>query len=160
MTLADICALPVPDLAADDAALFLWVTMPMIREGLAVIDAWGFTYKTCAFTWIKMNGRSRLFFEPTNVFVGLGRWTRGNAELCLLATRGKPKRVSAGVRQVVLSPRQKHSEKPAEVRDRIVALMGDLPRLELFARHATPGWDIWGNEVDGSIDLKAVSHAV
>ena len=78
--------------------------------------------------------------------MGLGNWTRSNSEICLLATKGKPKRISGSVRSIVLSPLQQHSRKPAEIRDRIVELMGDLPRIELFAREAAPGWDVWGNE--------------
>ena len=80
------------------------------------------------------------------IFMGLGNWTRSNSEICLLATKGKPKRISGSVRSIVLSPLQQHSRKPAEIRDRIVELMGDLPRIELFAREAAPGWDVWGNE--------------
>ena len=79
--------------------------------------------------------------------MGLGWWTRNNAEICLLATKGKPKRVSACVRELVVSPIEQHSKKPDIVRDRIVELMGDLPRLEMFARQAPAGWDVWGNEV-------------
>ena len=90
-------------------------------------------------------GKPLLLF--LSLFWGLGHWTRANAELCLLATRGSPRRQSAAVHQVILSPVEEHSKKPDAVRDRIVALMGDLPRVELFARQATPGWDIWGNEV-------------
>lgn len=112
----------------------------MLREALDVIEAWGFSYKTVAFNWVKQNRNG------TGIFMGLGNWTRSNSEICLLATKGKPKRISGSVRSVVLSPLQQHSRKPAEIRDRIVELMGDLPRIELFAREAAPGWDVWGNE--------------
>ena len=118
----------------------MWATFPMLREALDVIEAWGFSYKTVAFNWVKQNRNG------TGIFMGLGNWTRSNSEICLLATKGKPKRISGSVRSVVLSPLQQHSRKPAEIRDRIVELMGDLPRIELFAREATPGWDVWGNE--------------
>jgi len=140
MTTDDVLALPVESIAADDAALFLWATMPTLPLALRTIEAWGFTYKTVAFTWVKQNRVS------DRLFMGMGFWTRSNAELCLLATRGKPKRVSRSVRQVVVSPVRRHSEKPDEVRDRIVELMGDVPRIELFARARHPGWDVWGNE--------------
>ena len=147
MRLEDIKALPVSDLAAGDCVLFLWATFPMLKEALEVIDVWGFTYKTVAFTWVKENRKS------PGLFWGLGYWTRANAEVCLLATRGSPKRQSAAVHQVILSPIEQHSKKPDAVRERIVALMGDVPRAELFARQETPGWDVWGNEVECSPGL-------
>lgn len=135
-----INSLPVQSIAADDCALFLWVTMPKLNEVFGLFPRWGFKYKTCAFTWIKRNK-----IAPT-WFMGMGRWTRANAELCLLATSGKPKRMDAGVSSVVDTPIEAHSQKPSEVRDRIVSLMGDLPRIKLFARQAAPGWDSWGDE--------------
>ena len=84
-------------------------------------------------------------------FYGLGFWTRGNAEICLLATRGHPKRQAANVHQFIISPIEAHSKKPDEARDKIVSLMGNLPRVELFARQTPPGWDVWGNEVEPTI---------
>lgn len=113
----------------------------MMKEALRLIEAWGFTYKSIAFQWVKQNRSGKGYF------FGLGRWTRGNTEPCLIAVKGKPKRISASVSQLVFSPLRRHSEKPDEVRDRIVELMGDLPRIELFARNTAPGWDSWGNEV-------------
>ena len=145
MSLERICALPVQDLADENCALFLWVTIPCLRQGLAVIDAWGFQYKTLAFVWIKQNRKS------DGLFWGMGYWTRSNAELCILATRGHPKRHSPRVHQVIISHVEEHSKKPHEVRERIVQLMGDVPRIELFAREKPSGWDVWGNEVDSSI---------
>ena len=147
MTIEDIRALPVGQLADKNCILFLWVTFPVIREAFTVIDAWGFTYKTVAFCWVKQNRKS------PSLFWGLGHWTRANAELCLLATKGSPKRQSARVHQIVLTPVEAHSKKPDIVRDQIVALAGDVPRIELFARQATPGWDVWGNEVDSSVSF-------
>ena len=147
MGLEDIKALPVADLAAEDCVLFLWATFPMLKDAFAVIDTWGFTYKTVAFTWVKENRKS------PGLFWGLGYWTRANAEVCLLATRGSPKRQSAAVHQVILSPVERHSKKPDEVQERIVTLMGDVSRVELFARQETPGWDVWGNEVECSPGL-------
>lgn len=145
MSLEHICALPVQDLADKNCALFLWVTIPCLRQGLTVIDAWGFQYKTLAFVWIKQNRKS------DGLFWGMGYWTRSNAELCILATRGHPKRHSARVHQVIISHVEEHSKKPHEVRERIVQLIGDVPRIELFAREKPSGWDVWGNEVDSSI---------
>ena len=147
MELSDICTLPVAEIAHTDAVLFMWVTFPNLQEGLEVINAWGFEYKTVAFTWVKRNKIA------SSWFVGLGHWTRANAEICLLATRGKPKRISKGVRQIVDTPIERHSKKPDEVRNRIVELMGDVPRIELFAREQTQGWDVFGNEVETSIIL-------
>ena len=147
MKIEDICALPVGDLADTDCALFLWATMPLLPEAFQAIEAWGFTFKTCAFVWVKSNRNKDGFF------VGMGHWTRANAEICLLATRGKPKRISKSVRQLIVAPRREHSRKPDEARERIVELLGDVPRVELFARQTPPGWDVWGNEVDPTIDL-------
>jgi N6-adenosine-specific RNA methylase IME4 len=144
---ADICALPVSQLASDDAILFLWATLPKLIEALEVVKAWGFNYKTTAFVWIKQNRIA------DSLYMGLGFWTRSNAEICLLATRGHIKRQSKQVLQVIVSHIEQHSKKPDEARSRIVELVGDLPRIELFARERTAGWDVWGNEVDSSIDL-------
>lgn len=148
MTLQEICDLPVPQLADKNCALFLWVTFPMLREGLEVIKAWGFNYKTAAFVWVKQYKISDRFI------LGLGHYTRGNAELCLLATRGSIKRQSLKVSQIIVSHLEEHSKKPDEARNRIVELLGDVPRIELFARQTTPGWDVWGNEVQSDIDMK------
>lgn len=147
MNLQDVIDLPVASIAADDAVLFLWATYPHLPDAIRVIEGWGFTYKTVAFTWVKQNKSGK------GIFTGMGFWTRSNAEVCLLATRGKPKRLSKSVRQVIISPVQRHSQKPAEARQRIFELMGDLPRIELFARERTPGWDVWGDEVKSDIDL-------
>lgn len=136
-----IMDLPMGNLAAKDCALFLWVTMPKLFEAQRVIKAWGFEFRTVAFVWVKRNPKAN------TLFWGLGSWTRANAELCLLATRGNPKRLARNIHQVIISPVEEHSKKPNETRRRIVALMGDVPRVELFARQYTPGWDVWGNEV-------------
>lgn len=133
--------LPVPLLADTDCVLFLWVTMPLLDEGLELIKAWGFEYKTVAFTWVKKNKKADSWF------FGMGNWTRSNSELCLIGIKGKIKRKSAGISSVVATPIQEHSKKPDCVREKIVELMGDLPRIELFARQKTNGWDVWGNEV-------------
>lgn len=108
----------------------------------------GYTYKSVAFVWVKRNKVS------PGWFVGLGYWTRANAEICLLATKGSPGRVSKSVRQIIDSPVDRHSKKPDEARDRIVALMGDVPRIELFARQKIEGWHVWGNEVESDLTLQ------
>jgi N6-adenosine-specific RNA methylase IME4 len=142
MPKSEIQALPIREIATADCILFLWVTAPCLIEGIELIKAWGFEYKTIAFTWVKRNKISDTWF------MGMGYWTRANAELCLLATRGKPKRVNAGVHSIVDSRIRRHSQKPDEVRDRIVSLMGDVPRIELFARERADGWDAWGDEIN------------
>lgn len=96
MSIEAIKALPVSRIAAEDCALFLWITFPMLREGWGVMDAWGFTFKTVAFVWVKQCRKS------DNIFTGMGYWTRANAEICLLATRGHPKRAARDVKQVIL----------------------------------------------------------
>jgi N6-adenosine-specific RNA methylase IME4 len=149
MSTKDICSLPVSSLAADNCALFFWATMPMIPDAMKVIDSWGFKYKTNAFTWIKMNKKA-----TDTVFWGMGHYTRANTELCFLATRGKVKRVSSSVHSVIMSPIEGHSKKPDEARSRIVKLMGDVPRIELFARQAPSGWDVLGNEVGDGMDIR------
>jgi N6-adenosine-specific RNA methylase IME4 len=142
MSAQDIKALPVNDLAADNAVLLLWATFPQIQLALDTIKAWGFKYKTCAFTWVKQNKKSPTWFW------GLGYYTRSNAEVCLLATKGKPlARCSHRVHSVITSPVERHSKKPDETRTRIVELFGDRPRIELFARETADGWDCWGDEV-------------
>jgi N6-adenosine-specific RNA methylase IME4 len=133
--------LPIKNISDKDCILFLWVTMPKLNECFDLIKVWNFEYKTCAFTWVKKNKKANSWFW------GMGRWTRANSEICLLATKGKPKRISAAVHSVVDTPIERHSKKPDCVRDRIVELCGDLPRIELFARQKTKGWDVWGNEV-------------
>ena len=148
MTHEDICNLPVQDIAADNCVLFIWVTFPKLAEGLEVIKSWGFEYKTLGFSWHKTTKSGSLFF-------GVGSYTKSNCEVCLFATKGrvgiKPslnKLVvkSLRVSSAINSPIQKHSKKPDAIRDRIVELFGDLPRIELFARQASPGWETWGNE--------------
>ncbi|MDR1357768.1 MAG: DNA methyltransferase [Coriobacteriales bacterium] len=147
MPLQDICALDVKRIAEKNCALFLWATFPQIQEAFQVIKAWGFTYKTAAFVWVKRNRKT------PSLFIGMGHWTRANAEVCLLATKGSPKRVSARVHQVIESPIRVHSRKPDETRERIVSLMGDASRIELFAREKMPGWDAWGDEIASDIGL-------
>ncbi len=150
MKLADLMDLPVHALASPNATLFMWATYPTLEDALDLISAWGFDYKSIAFQWVKIypSGQPRF---------GLGHWTRGNTEPCLLATRGKPHRIDNAVSQLILSeelivhPIGRHSAKPPETKSKILRLMGDLPAIELFAREKTPGWDCWGNEVQGGV---------
>ena len=143
MTLEDIKNLPIKNISDESCVLFLWATFPILPKAFQVVNAWGFTYKTVAFTWVKQDKLGMC------ICLGMGYWTRSNAEVCLLATKGNPKRMNADIRQIVLSPRQEHSQKPSEVRERIVRLLGDLPRIELFARRKVDGWDSIGFDIDG-----------
>jgi N6-adenosine-specific RNA methylase IME4 len=132
-------SLPVADLAAKDCVLFLWVPWPHLLHGLRLIKAWDFTYKTCAFDWMKLT-------KGGNPAIGMGFWTRANTEVVLLATRGKPKRLDCGVPMAILEPRREHSRKPDSVYDRIERLVSG-PRLELFGRQLRPGWTVLGDQV-------------
>tara|TARA_E500000318_G_C3428185_1_gene160042 strand:+ start:29 stop:568 length:540 start_codon:yes stop_codon:yes gene_type:complete len=141
MDIDSIYNLPVKSICDDDCILFLWVIDSMLPQALEVIERWGFKYKTVAFTWVKQNKKSEGYFT------GMGYYTRCNPEQCLLATKGKIKRLSKSVRQLIVSKLEDHSKKPDVVRDRIIELCGDLPRIELFARERVKGWDSWGNEL-------------
>lgn len=146
MKTEDICALPINAIADDNAALILWVTFPKLIDGLRVMYAWGFRYVTVAFNWFKTNKNGRPFF-------GVGYYTKSNSEIALLGIKGKMKPASNFVSQVIISPREEHSKKPDIVREKIVELFGDLPRVELFAREKAEGWDVWGNEVISDISM-------
>lgn len=139
--------LPIKDISDDNCILFLWVTMPKLNECWDLIKKWGFEYKTVGFVWVKRNKKKYSWFW------GMGRWTRANAELCLIATKGKPKRISAKVHSIIDTPIRKHSQKPDIVRNKVIELVGDLPRIELFAREKTEGWDAIGDGVNGK-DIK------
>jgi site-specific DNA-methyltransferase (adenine-specific) len=144
MVLDEIKELPVREICEKDCALFMWCVSPQIPAALEVMESWGFKYVTVVFCWSKLTSTGKMAHN-------LGRWTLGNVELCLLGRKGKIGRISRNIRQLVQAKRTRHSEKPAEVRDRIVALMGDVPRIELFARHAVSGRDRWGLEAPDEV---------
>jgi len=150
--------LPIERLAAKDSVMFMWGTHPKVADMLELAGRWGFTYKSIAFCWIKTKGAHP--DGSAKPFLGLGRWTRGNSEPCYLAVRGKPSRISASVSQLIFSeelivaPVGRHSAKPPEARTKILQLMGDMPRIELFARERAPGWDAWGDGVDANVTLE------
>jgi N6-adenosine-specific RNA methylase IME4 len=158
MKLDDIINIPVRDIAAKDAALFMWVVQPMLPEAMQVLDAWGFEFKTVVFCWVKMlkswvDTPSQMEFFPVPIRVrprlGLGYHTRSGMEQCWLAVRGKGyRRQKRGVEQVLHAPLSDHSKKPEEFARRIELLTGDVPRIELFARRYRKGWTVWGDEVD------------
>lgn len=142
MTVEQLCAMRpfIDTIAAADCLLAMWWVPPQPAEALRVVEAWGFKFKTMkGFTWHKTTINGKDFF-------GMGNWTRANTEDCLFAVRGTPKRISAAVPQIIHAMRREHSQKPDEARERLVKLMGDVPRIELFARQETPGWTVWGNE--------------
>ena len=142
MPIHEIMDLPVAQIADKNCALFLWMTFPLLKEQLSVFEKWGFQYKTLGFSWVKTNARKG------NPFFGIGYYTKSNCEVCLLGMKGKLKPISNAVSSCVISPKREHSRKPDEVRERIVDLFGDLPRIELFARQSVAGWDCWGNETN------------
>jgi len=142
LTFDELAAFPVAELAADRCALFMWVVRSNLPEAMHLIDAWGFKYKSTAFVWEKT-----CRCQPDKPRISQGYWTRGGTEQCWFATRGKknPPRKSKGVRELIIAPIGRHSEKPAETCNRIEALV-DGPYLELFARQTRPGWDAWGDD--------------
>lgn len=155
MNIKTIKKLPIAKIANKDCVLFLWTTDAHLEKALEVINAWGFKYKTIGFIWNKKekSGKQVCFY---------GKWTCKGSEICLLASKGKANSLIKNhkIRQLVEAERQKHSVKPDEVRNRIVQLMGDLPRIELFAREKIEGWDAWGDEIpkDTQKLLKWKSH--
>lgn len=147
MKLEEICSMPIRDITDRDCVLALWVTMPKLKEGLQIIEDWGFRYITCLFTWVKLNPSGE------GIYSGLGHWTNGNAELCLMGKVGSPKRMVKNIKQIQMHPRGRHSAKPKKIRKELVKLFGDVPRIELFARERVKGWDCWGNEVKSNVKL-------
>ena len=152
LSIGEIKSLPVSDLAARDCVLFLWVTDPHLKIGLEVMDAWGFTYKTVGFTWAKLQASMAMVpcetpWSERSFFTGMGYWSRSNPEMCLLGTRGSPKRVNRDVPQLIIAPRREHSRKPDEAYDRMRRLVCGSA-IELFARTTRPGWDSWGDDVE------------
>ena len=152
MTMKELKTLPIQDIVDPQCYLFLWATMPKLPEALELMKAWGFEYKTCAFVWVKLNPKNK------EIYSGLGHFVNGNCELVLLGRRKGVKmlpRINKNVKQVILAPRGRHSEKPQEVKKRIVDLLGDdIPKLEMFARKKFDDkWHYHGLEVDADIVL-------
>lgn len=151
MKLVDIKRLRVNDISADTSVLFLWATFPQLQEALEVMKSWDFQYKTLGFSWLKTNKDGTPFF-------GIGYYAKSNQEVCLMGVKGKAHSLvkSNKVSSVILHLKTKHSKKPAIVREKIVELFGDLPRIELFARSSSKienGWVNVGYDVDGC-DIK------
>lgn len=149
----DLVKMPVADIAAKDCALFMWVIGSHLDQALQLGKDWGFRYVTDAFTWVKVGKH-----DPSVRPISMGYWSRKQTETCLLFTRGRPKRIEAGVRQlletdahVIYAAKREHSRKPDEQYDRIERLV-DGPYLEMFSRKSRDGWDSWGLET-GKFDL-------
>lgn len=149
MSIEEIKALPIKNICADNCAIFLWVTFPYLDKHIEVLKAWGFEYKTVAFTWVKTNKNNN------NPFFGIGYYTKSNAEICLLGIKGKMKPISNKVSSIVMSPRQEHSRKPECIHKRIEELFGNVPRCELFSRKSVVGWDCYGMDID-NVDIKEI----
>lgn len=147
MTMEEIKKLPIPKLAADNCALFMWCTFPYLNKQIELFDYWGFRYRTVGFTWVKTNSKNG---KP---FFGVGYYAKSNAEVCLLGIKGRLKPISNKVSSIIIAPRREHSRKPDEAEKRIVELFGDLSRIILFARKKSLGWDVWGNEVESDVQL-------
>jgi N6-adenosine-specific RNA methylase IME4 len=145
MTVDEIKSLPVVELAAPDCVLVMWTTAPHLQIAMEIIPAWGFTYKTIGFGWMKADVSTLdMFGGPIDADMGMGYWTRSNLEVALLATRGSPSRGDAGVRMGIIEPAREHSRKPDCQYERLERLMGDVPRVELFSRTNRKGWSSWG----------------
>jgi N6-adenosine-specific RNA methylase IME4 len=143
MTTKELCELPVKNICADDAVCFMWVCDGWMHDAIHILESWGFKYKVVAFVWDKQAVRP-------------GMWTMKNTELVLLGTKGKMHKFlkKRNIQQLVQERRTTHSTKPEIFKSKIVEMFGDLSRIELFARQKTEGWDIWGNELENSIELR------
>lgn len=150
LTLEQIKLIDIRSIADEDSILVIWATFPKLFELKEIIEAWGFVYKTVGWVWVKTN-------NDNSIFIGTGYYTRANAELLLIATRGKIlPRLTQSMSQIVLEHRQKHSKKPNIFRHKIVELFGDLPRIELFARERFEGWDAWGDQLSDQVQTVLV----
>lgn len=152
MTMEEIKSLPISNLAEENCVLFLWCTFPYLDEQIKLFDYWGFRYRTLGFSWIKTNPKNG---KP---FFGVGYYAKSNCEICLMGMKGQLKPISNKVSSVIISPRREHSKKPDEVRNKIVELFGDLPRIELFAREKVEGWTSWGNEIESDVEIEGYSQ--
>ena len=137
LSLEKLAELPEPSIASKDSVLFLWTTVPLLQEGIILLNMWGYKYKTSLF-WRKI------------MSLGMGFWFRGQVEMCLLGVRGHVKPFRLQKTNFLQTKALRHSEKPEDIRH-LIELTGLLPRIELFARQQVDGWDCWGNEVSPSV---------
>ena len=155
MSIGDMKQLSIKEIADDNCALFMWFTYSHLKQAIELCEAWGFKYKTIAFVWLKLSCNGKLLSN-------IGAWTMGNTESCLIATKGNMLQFKQrnDIKQIVMPHtelrkrgKDRHSSKPHEVKERIIELFGNIPKIELFARQRTDGWDCWGNEVDSDVQL-------
>ena len=142
--------LPIENISDKDCALFLWVTDSHLKDGIELMEKWGFSYKTIVFIWTK---KTKNGITCANI----GAWTMKNCEICIFGTKGnmlKYKKIN-NIYQLVEAERTNHSKKPEEVRNRIDLLFGNIPKIELFARENAIGWDVFGDEVENSIEFES-----
>jgi N6-adenosine-specific RNA methylase IME4 len=141
MTIEEICNLPVKNMTAENAVLYMWATAPKLQEALAVIKAWGFEYVTHCI-WDKE-------------IIGMGYWFRGQHELLMVGKKGKfsPPPSELRISSMIKERRTKHSKKPDKIRDMIKLWFPNAVRLEMFSRNNEQGWHNWGNESESSIDI-------
>jgi N6-adenosine-specific RNA methylase IME4 len=160
MTIDELKALPVGDLAADDCMLAMWATFPLLPEALMLVTHYGFRYVTIGHVWVKLNkkvGIREIVNLAKDIFMSTGYWTRSNAEILILASKGAPKRGSKSIRQVVFAPRAQHSQKPLVFRENLERLVLTDRRVELFCRRQpTDKWHAWGNQV-GAIEAETIT---
>ena len=149
MSLKHLCMLPVNKITENDCLLFLWTTGPKLNIAFKVMDSWGFFYSTVGFVWEK---------ELTNP----GYYTLSSTEFCLVGKKGKipQPRGKRNIKQFLSERRKKHSQKPKTIRERIDLMFPSQSKIELFARQKTPGWDVWGNEVESDINLNLLTPPI
>jgi N6-adenosine-specific RNA methylase IME4 len=159
LSLDEIASLPVREVVAENALLWLWVPGPFLAVGahVAVMRAWRFEPTAFGFTWVKLNRNApELFIQRNDLFMGPGLTTRKNCEFVIIGRRGCPERLAKDVHEVILSRVREHSRKPDEVYSRIERYCAG-PRLELFARESRPNWTTWGNQAAKFDQPKAAS---
>jgi len=148
MTIKQISRLPIDTLTQKNAVLLLWTTDKYLQAAMQVMRCWGFEYKTVVFVWVKQSLHGCLSLM-------VGGWTVKCVELCLLATKGRPHKLlrCRSVPQLLTAKTRGHSTKPKEARERIELMFPKANKLELFARKKSPGWDVWGNEVESDVEF-------
>jgi N6-adenosine-specific RNA methylase IME4 len=165
MSVDEMSRIPVSDYCAPNSLLFMWVTFPRLREGLWLMEQWGWEYVTVGFVWVKARSMPepcpslQAVFPPSPAtpFFGVGFYTKSNVELCLLGRRGRAlKPATDSVSQLIIAPLTRHSEKPLDAQFRIEAMYPDAVKCELFARREREGWDCYGIDIDPSMDLSGL----
>ena len=148
MTIEQMKGLNIKQISESDCACFMWVTDSHLKQGIELLESWGFKYKTIVFIWKKITNKG-------NTCATVGAWTTKNCEICLLGTKGNmlKHKVSNNTFQLIEAERTINSKKPNEIRDRINQIFPNVSKIELFARENQEGWDVWGNEVVSDVVL-------